>query len=105
MLSEDIIAIPNSQMPIKRGVFINLDDEYMPVIITKDNIDYDFEDYINMLIDKKLNAEVESNNPCNNCQEFSCTYCDIRNNSKHNPCYDCQNDFDCHNCKYEYLQA
>ena len=83
MLSEDIITIPTSQTasPIKYGVDINLD--HLPVTVTKDGITYDVEDYINMLIDKKLNAEVESNNPC----------------------YDCQNDFDCHNCKYEYLQA
>lgn len=78
MLSDDIITIPTSQRvdAIKKGVFINLDNEYMPVIITKDNIDYDFEDFINMLIDKKLNAEIESNNPCSNCQEFNCTYCE-----------------------------
>lgn len=76
MLWENVITIPTSQRvdPVKQGVCINLD--YLPVTITKDNINYDFEDYINMLIDKKLNAEVESNNPCNSCQEFDCTYCE-----------------------------
>lgn len=76
--SENIMIIPISQTvnPVRQGVCINLDDEYMPVTVTKDNINYDFEDYINLLIDKKLNAEVESNNPCNSCQEFDCTYCE-----------------------------
>lgn len=76
MLSENIITIPTSQIisPIKQGMCIDLD--HMPVSITEDGITYDFQDYINMLIDKKLNAEVESNNPRNICQKFDCTHCE-----------------------------
>ena len=103
--SNGTITIPISDTinPIKVGMCVDLDN--LPVSIIKDGITYDVEDYINMLIDRKLNAEAESNNPCSNCMEFDCTYCKYESKSKHNPCYDCQNDFDCHNCKYEYLQA
>lgn len=76
--SENIITVPILQRvnPIRRCICINLDGKHLPVTITKDNINYDIEDFINMMIDKKLNAEVESNNPCSGCQEFDCTYCE-----------------------------
>lgn len=82
MLSEDIITIPTSQIvsPIEYGVNINLD--HMPVTVTKDGITYDVEDYINLLIDKKLNSEAENNNPCSSCMEFDCTYCEYADRNK-----------------------
>lgn len=80
--SNDTITIPISQTvnPIKLGMNINLD--HLPVSITKDNITYEFEDYINILINKKLNAEVERNNPCSSCQEFDCTYCEYNHRGR-----------------------
>lgn len=76
MLHENVRTIQVSQAidPIKLGECFNLD--HMPVSIIKDGIDYDFEDFINMLIDKKLAERLNDTNPCNNCQEFDCTYCE-----------------------------